>query len=171
MQIGSSLLTTLLIGWYVVSRGPAGSRRWREPVPLAFIAVLAVSAVMSYAYAKDEIISTAGVFYAAAAYAAMRALLALRPPAWAGALLIVVALAVSSAWAIRSAGLHLRLRHGAFEARAGWAYVLCADVARTGRRTRTRCASSRRMREEALMQPTMAPAMLPRWTDRWWGED
>ena len=89
VQIGSSLLTTVLVAWYVFSRGPSGSRRWREPVPLTFFAVLAVSALMSYAYAKDEIISTAGVFYAVAAYAAMRALLALRPPAWAGALLMV----------------------------------------------------------------------------------
>ena len=93
-------------------------------VPLTLIAVVAVSALMSYAYAKDEIISTAGVFYAVAAYAALRAVFDLRPPAWAGALLIVFALVVSSLWAVRSAGLHLRLRHGAFEARAGWAYVL-----------------------------------------------
>jgi hypothetical protein len=34
VQIASSLLTTALIAWYVFSRGPTGSRRWREPVPL-----------------------------------------------------------------------------------------------------------------------------------------
>jgi hypothetical protein len=28
-----------------------------------------------------------------------------------------------------------------------------------------------RMRDEALMQPTIAPALLPHWTERWWGED
>jgi hypothetical protein len=28
-----------------------------------------------------------------------------------------------------------------------------------------------RMRDEALMQPTIARALLPRWTEQWWGED
>ena len=171
VQMASSLLTTVLVAWYAFSRGPTGSRRWREPVPLSFLAVLAVSALMSYAYAKDEIISTAGVFYAAAAYVALRALFALRPPAWAGALLIVIALAVSSAWAIRSAGLHLRLRHGAFEARAGWAYVLWPTSRATWPKDAHTLQIVSRMREEALLHPTVAPAMLPKWTELWWGED
>ena len=171
VQIASSLLTTVLVAWYAFSRGPTGSRRWREPVPLSFLAVLAVSALMSYAYAKDEIISTAGVFYAAAAYVALRALFALRPPAWAGALLIVVALAVSSAWAVRSAGLHLRLRHGAFEARAGWAYVLWPTSRAAWPKDAHTLRIVSRMREEALLHPTVAPAMLPKWTESWWGED
>ena len=171
VQIASSLVTTVLIAWYAFSRGPTGSRRWREPVPLTFLAVLVVSALMSYAYAKDEIISTAGVFYAVAAYVAVRALFALRPPAWAGALLIVVALAVSSAWAIRSAGLHLRLRHGAFEARSGWAYVLWPTSRASWPKDAHTLQVVSRMREEALLHPTVAPAMLPKWTELWWGED
>jgi hypothetical protein len=171
VQIASSLLTTALIAWYVFSRGPAGSRRWREPVPLTFMAVLAVSALMSYAYAKDEIISTAGVFYAVAAYAALRAVFDLRPPTWAGALLVVFALAVSSLWAVRSAGLHLRLRHGAFEARAGWAYVLSPTARANWPKDAHTLRVVSRMREEALLRPTAAPAMLPKWTELWWGED
>jgi hypothetical protein len=171
VQIASSLLTTALIGWYVFTRGASGARRWREPVPLAFFAVLAVSALMSYAYAKDEIVSTAGVFYAAAAYVAVRAVLALRPPVWAGALLIVVALAVSSAWALRSAGLHLRLRHGAFEARTGWAYVLWPTKRDGWPKDAHTLKVVSKMREEALLRPTVAQAMLPKWTESWWGED
>ena len=171
IQIASSLLTTALIAWYAVSRGSTGSRRWREPAPLTFFAVLAVSALMSYAYAKDEIISTAGVFYAAAAYVALRALFAVRPPVWAAALLIVIVLAVSSAWAIRSAGLHLRLRHGAFEARSGWAYVLWPASRASWPKDPHTLQVVSKMREEALLHPTVAPAMLPRWTELWWGED
>lgn len=171
VQIASSVLTTVLVAWYVFSRGPAGIRRWREPVPLTFFAVLAVSALMSYAYAKDEIISTAGVFYAGAAYVALRAVFAVRPPAWAGALLVVVALAVSGAWAIRSAGLHLRLRHGAFEARSGWAYVLWPTKREAWPKDAHTLRVVARMREEALLHPTVAPAMLPKWTELWWGED
>ena len=171
VQIASSLLTTVLVGWYVSSRGPTGARRWRDPVPLTFFAVLVVSALMSYAYAKDEIISTAGVFYAVAAYVALRALFDARPPSWAGVALIVVALAVSSAWAIRSAGLHLRLRHGAFEARAGWAYVLWPTKPDAWPKDPHTLRVVSRMREEALLHRTVAPAMLPRWTELWWGED
>jgi hypothetical protein len=171
VQIASSLLTTLLVAWYVFSRGPTGSRRWRDPVPLTFFAVLAVSALISYAYAKDEIISTAGVFYAVVAYTALRALLTVRLPARAGVLVILLALAVSSAWAIRSAGLHLRLRHGAFEARAEWAYVLRPTSPSRWPKDAHALRVVSRMRDEALLHPTVAPAMLPRWTELWWGED
>jgi hypothetical protein len=170
VQIGSSLLTSLLIAWYMFKRGPSGARRWGEPAVVTFFVVLGVSALMSYAYAKDEIISTAGVFYAIAAYTALRDLLDARPPAWVGAVLVVVALAVSSAWAVRSAGLHLRLRHGAFEARTEWAFLSPLAEATWPKDTHTRQVVSR-MRDEALLQPTVTPAMLPKWTDLWWGED
>jgi hypothetical protein len=171
VQIGSSLLTTLLIGWYMFSRGASGSRRWGEPAVLTFFVVLGVSALMSYAYAKDEIISTAGVFYAVVVYVALRALLDALPPAWVGAALVVAALAVSSAWAVRSAGLHLRLRHGAFEARTEWAYILSPLAQATWPKdAHTRRVVSR-MRDEALLYPTVTPAMLPKWTELWWGED
>jgi hypothetical protein len=207
VQIGSSILMSVLIAWYILTRGPSGTsgphppkeyesqrasdcdltaatterpgvrreghttKRWREPAPLTFLAVLAVSALMSYAYAKDEIMSTAGVFYALAAYTAMRGLLALRPPIWIGVLLVVLSLAASSAWAIRSAGLHLRLRHGAFEARAEWAYIL-SPMGRANWPTDAHTLQVvSRMRQEALLQPTITPALLPRWTEQWWGED
>jgi hypothetical protein len=171
VQIGSSVLTTMLIAWYVCSRSPTGRRRWREPVPLTGFVVLGASAFLSYAYTKDEIISSAGVFYALAAYTAVRGLLEARPPAWFGVPLVVVVLAVSSAWAVRSAGLHLRLRHGAFEARAGWAYVLSPVTPATWPKDpHTRQVVSR-MRDEALLHATVAPAMLPKWTELWWGED
>jgi hypothetical protein len=171
VQIGSSLLTSLLIAWYVFSRGPSGSRRWREPVVLTFFAVLGVSALMSFAYAKDEIVSAAGVFYAVAAYMAARELLAVRPPSWVGALLVVVCLAGSSAWAVRSAGLHLRLRHGAFESRAEWAYILSPLLPATWPKDPHTRQVVARIRDEVLLHPTVAPAMLPKWTESWWGED
>jgi hypothetical protein len=171
VQIGSSLLTSLLIAWYMCTRGPSGQRRWREPTSLTFFAVIGASAALSYAYAKDEIISTAGVFYALAAYAAVRGLIAIRPPPWIAGLLVILSLAVSAAWATRSGGLHLRLRHGAFEARAGWAYVLSPLAPATWPKdTHTRQVVAR-MREEALLHPTVAPALLPKWTELWWGED
>jgi len=180
VQIGSSLLTSLLIAWYAFSRAPSGARRWREPAVLTLAVVVAVSALMSYAYAKDEIISTAGVFYAVAAYVSLRSLIdassvgaAFRRPAatWAGGLLVVIALAVSSAWAIRSAGFHFQLRRAAFDARAEWAYILSPTAPQTWPKDpHTRQVVSR-MRQEALLHPTATPAMLPKWTELWWGED
>ena len=171
LQIGSSLLTSLLIAWYALGKDEQGRRRWREPVPVAFMTTLVVSAAMSYAYSKDEIVSTAGVFYALAAFWALRALLARRPPAWLAPVLIVVALTVSSAWATRAVGLHLKLRHGAFEARSEWAYVLHPAARESWPSDARTLRVVSRMRDEALMQPTIAPALLPRWTEQWWGED
>jgi hypothetical protein len=160
-----------VIAWYVLSRGPSGSRRWGEPAALTFLVVLGMSALMSYAYAKDEIMSTAGVFYAVAAYTAMRGLLDLRPRAWIGLLLLVLSIALGTAWAIRTAGFHLRLRHGAFEARAEWAYILSPMATATWPKDPHTLRVVSRMREEALLQRTITPALLPRWTERWWGED
>ena len=171
VQIGSSILTSIVIAWFAFSRGPSGSRRWRDPALLTFIIVLGLSALMSYAYSKDEIMSAAGVFYALAAYTAVRALIDIRPPAWVSALLVLIVVSVGSAWAIRSAGLHLRLRHGAFEARAEWAYILSPMAPATWPKdAHTRQVVSR-MRDEALLHPTVTPAMLPKWTESWWGED
>jgi hypothetical protein len=180
VQIGSSLFTSALIAWYVFGRGPSGRRRWREPVALVFLTLLGVSALMSYTYAKDEILSAAGVFYAIAAVAAARALFDLllrraepsrRTSSWRAALVVLVALSVSSAWAIRSAGLHLRLRHGAFEARTAWASVLYPTNRASWPTDAHTLQVVSRMRDEVLIQRTVAPAMLPRWTERWWGED
>ena len=171
LQIGSSLLTSLLIAWYALGKDEQGRRRWREPVPVAFMTTLAVSAAMSYAHSKDEIVSTAGVFYALAAFWALRALLARRPPAWLAPVLIVVALTVSSAWATRAVGLHLKLRHGAFEARSEWAFVLYPAARESWPSDARTLRVVSRMRDEALMQPTIARALLPRWTEQWWGED
>src|SRR4030095_1856269 len=115
---------TLLIGWYAMGRDPqSGRRRWREPILLVFVTVLVANALMSYVYAKDEVISAAGVFYALAAFQALRACAArpLRP--WIAPVVVIAALSLSAAWAIRSVGLHLKLRQGAYDARTDWAFV------------------------------------------------
>jgi len=171
VQIGSSLLTSALIAWFMIGRGASGSRRWRDPISLVFLVLLVANAIMSYSYAKEEVVSAAGVLYAVMACVAARALLAHRPPVWLAGPIIAVALAVSSAWAIRSIGLHLKLRHGAFDARSQWASVFYpTNPASWPAEGHTRQIVER-MREEALMQRTIAPAMLPRWTEQWWGED
>jgi hypothetical protein len=171
VEIGSSLLTTALMIWYMARRGASGRRRWREPVPMVFMALLAANAAMAYAYSKNEIISAAGVFYAVLAYMALRELLVHAPASRYAIATGVILLVLSTAWTIRATGLHLRLRHGAFEARAGWAYVLYPNARdRWPADPHTRRVIAR-MREESILQPTIAPALLPRWTESWWGAD
>jgi hypothetical protein len=172
IEIGSSLVTSLFIAWYVFGRSSdTGRRRWREPLPLVFLVVLAANAMLGYAYAKNEIISTAGVFYAVIAYAAFRELLTRQLPRWRAVPIAVLLLAVSCAWATRSAGLHLRLRHGAFEARAGWAFVLSPSARDHWPKDPHTFRVETRMREESILESTIAPALLPKWTEWWWGED
>jgi hypothetical protein len=172
LQIGSSILTSLLIAWYALGRDErSGRRRWREPVPLVFLTILASSALMSYAYAKDEIISTAGVFYALAACVSIRALAARPWRPWLVPAVAVAVVCVSAAWSMRSVGLHLKLRHGAFEARSEWTYILSPETrANWPQDAHTRRVVGR-MRDEALLQPTITPALLPHWTEEWWGAD
>jgi hypothetical protein len=123
-DIGTSLVATAVVVWYLRRRRPPdGRRRWRDPEPLAMIAVLVGSAILSYAYAKSEIMSAAGVFYALVVYLAVRELAEVfitktRP---SRRVVIVLAIAfVSTAWAWRAMGLQYRLQRGAFEARSEW---------------------------------------------------
>ena len=139
-DIGTSLVATGIVVWYMSRRrAHDGRRRWRDPAPLTLLAVLAGSAVLSYAYAKSEIMSAAGVFYALVVYLAVReladVLVRLKPDptnsvgsipgnsvgsAFRRTLVVVLALLVSSAWGFRAMGLQYRLQRGAFEARSEW---------------------------------------------------
>jgi hypothetical protein len=123
-DIGTSVVATAVVVWYLRRRRPPdGRRRWRDPTPLAMIAVLVGSAVLSYAYAKSEIMSAAGVFYALVVYLAVRELAEVLIIKTQPSLRVVVVLAmtfVSAAWAWRAMGLQYRLQRGAFEARSEW---------------------------------------------------
>jgi len=123
-DMGTSLVTTAVVVWYLSRRRPPdGRRRWRDPAPLAMIAMLLGSAVLSYAYAKSEIMSAAGVFYALVVYLAVRELVEVLITKAQPSLRVVVVLAiafVSTAWAWRAMGLQYRLQRGAFEARSEW---------------------------------------------------
>ena len=140
-DIGTSLVATAVVVWYLARRRPPdGRRRWRDPEPLAMIAVLAGSAILSYAYAKSEIMSAAGVFYALVVYLGVRELAEVlvrlkpdptNPPgsafgrhavgaAFRRTIAIILVLFVSTAWAWRAVGLQYRLQRGAFEARSEW---------------------------------------------------
>ena len=131
-DIGTSLVATGIVAWYLMRRrAPDGRRRWRDPAPMAMLVTLLGSAVLSYAYAKSEIMSAAGVFYALVVSLAVRelaeVLVRLKPDptsdvrtAFRRTAVVVLVFFVSTAWGWRAMGLQYRLQRGAFEARSEW---------------------------------------------------
>jgi hypothetical protein len=126
----SSVITTAVIGWFILTR----VRRWRashiddaDRICVVSVAVLVANAAMSYGYTKDEIMSPGGVFYALAAFVAMRELLVWigRQPRvrWKGAVCGFALAAASTGWAVRTVGLHYQTQMMAFAVRNEWVYV------------------------------------------------
>jgi hypothetical protein len=170
VEMGSSILTTGLILWYACGRGASGSRRWREPDVLVFAAIVVANACLTWAYVKNEIVSTAGVFYALAAGAAMRELLS-RSRVTMSVPIALALFVLGSAWAIRDVGLHFKLRHSAFVARSEWAYVLSpAHREDWPADERTRAIVSR-LKQEAVSIQGPPPALMPEWAEDWFGEE
>jgi hypothetical protein len=172
-DIGTSLVATAVVVWYLARRRPPdGRRRWLDPAPMALLATLAGGAVLSYAYAKSEIMSAAGVFYALVACLAVRelaeVLMTKTRPSMRIAV-VFVALFVSTAWAWRAMGLQYRLQRGAFEARNEWVLRMPPfseppvplSVARL----------TPRLRDEALHRGRTNPYLLWPPYARLWGEN
>jgi hypothetical protein len=128
---------------------------------------------MCYAYAKDEIMSVAGVFYAAVVFcAAAEALNALHRRSLGPLIVPVLAVALlgSGAWAFRSLGLHYKLLHAGYSARAEW--VLRMPPFRpVARRDRASVELADRLRQDVLLRARVNPRMLPGWTAAYWGAE
>jgi hypothetical protein len=178
LSIASSVATTLLM----IGTAIAWLTRWRRnrggldrPARLAIVAVLVMGAnvALSFSYAKDDIIALAGVFYALAAYAAVRAFLAY---AQAGGLvraaaISVMVLALASAWAMRSSGVHHVMNEHAFRTRNDWA-ELPLRWQQEGRwpKKPEQLALIEQLRTDALESPVPNPQMLPEWRGQWYGD-
>jgi hypothetical protein len=174
IQIGASLFATGLLMAYVVARVRAGVRR---PVTLAdrhtliFALVLAANAAMSYVYTKDEIMSTAGAFYALPVAGAAVHFLRLWPDRvrsrQATAAVCLVCLLGSAAWAMRAAGVHHVLRSQAFVQRNDWTR-LDRTWSRDGNWERYRAQEPlvRELQREAISTRVVNPRFEPRWMER-----
>jgi len=161
IEVTTSAAATALIAWYVLGRRrPEGARRYREPVPLAACAVLVASAGLSYAYAKSEIMSSAGVLYALTAYAAAaEALPAMtRKPLTTVIPALAVIAVICGGWGVRSVGLQYKLQRAAFEARREWVLRMPPYRLSPSRLARL----TPRLRQEALLRSRANPLMLPR---------
>jgi hypothetical protein len=174
LNVASSALTTLAMVLMAVRRRRAWMARQFTPSDQLLIvagAVIAANASISYAYTKDETMSVAGVFYAVAAFAAMREAIA-----WAAhrrwpARLIVAALllGVGSAWAWRAVGLQYNLRWVTYYVGEEWVTV---DQWLADQNSTPRTAEGRQLvehlRADAIDRYRSQRAFLPRWAERWY---
>jgi hypothetical protein len=170
-DIGTSLVATAVVGWYLARRRPPdGRRRWRDPAPLTMLAVVVGSAILSYAYAKSEIMSAAGVFYALVVYLAVRELAEVLVRLTVGrAIVLALVLFVSTAWAWRAMGLQYRLQRGAFEARSEW--VLRLPPFNPAPVPPAEARLTPRLLDEALHRGRTNPFLLWPPYARLWGEN
>jgi len=117
--------------------------------------------------------STAGVFYALAAFHAFRTAIAYSPAAprlLAGVLIGTMAI-TNSGWAIRSAGLHHVLRLQAYRQRGDWA-LLPSRLAAQGKPFEAAPGASivRSLRTQALALPAPNPEVRSDWPENLWGD-
>ena len=168
--VSSLVLSLVILGYARASMGrPVAS--WAAETRMAGLAlvVLVVSALLCATYIKDEIVSTAGVFYALAAYVAIRRLFDVSTAggvrgAIAGACIVIASLL----WGFRTVGTHYELRRTAFVTRNDW--VLDATAPSGDRVSADDRARFSRLRGDALRHRVTSPAFLPQWGERYWIE-
>jgi hypothetical protein len=169
----SSAATTALLIWYA-TRLPKNRSAWSDAQRMfvAACAAIIVNAAFNAVYIKDEIMSPAGLFYAVATFVATRALLERLPRGRSAAASLVTFFLTANAalWTFRAVGVHYQLRYDAFKTRNDWVEVLRPDKHDAWPRDPDELALTRRIRTEAISQPTTSPSFMPRWADRYWVE-
>ena len=174
IHITSSVLLSLLIfgyGWRRLDRRPWHWHHDQQVLALGAL-VIFVSAGLCITYIKDDIISTAGVFYALLAYLAVRSLLeaARNSPHHSRVVLAALWLLVSAPlWSFRVLGTHYQLSRTAFNTRNDWALDTRALTAASAASPED-ASLVNRIRREALRRPLINPAFLPRWGEEYWIE-
>ena len=168
--VSSLALSLVILGYARASMGRAVSS-WAPETRVAGLAlvVLVVSALLCATYIKDEIVSTAGVFYALAAYVAIRRLFDVATAGGVqGAIAAACIVIASLLWGFRTVGTHYELRRTAFVTRNDWVLDASspsgADVSADDR---TRFS---KLRADALRHRVTSPAFLPQWGERYWIE-
>jgi hypothetical protein len=174
INIGSSLATTALIMWYGVTHLRGRRAAWSDSDRMFVVAtaVMVVNAALTANYIKDEIMSVGGLFYAVAAFIAIRALLETIPRRreLASALIALLLMADGGLWAFRAIGVHYVLRYHAFTTRNDWVEVLSPDKQDDWPTDPRELAITRRIRDEVIPRRVASPSFMPRWADRYWVE-
>lgn len=174
INVISSTATTALLIWYAVARLPRKRSAWSD-ADRTFVAACAafiVNGAFNAVYIKDEIMSPGGLFYAIAAFVAVRGLVESLParPFATASLGAVFLATIATLWTFRTAGMHYQLRYDAFVARNDWVEVLRPDRHDDWPRDADELALIRHIRAEAIGRRTTSPSFLPRWADRYWVE-
>jgi hypothetical protein len=179
LTVLSSVAMTLTMVWAAMQwwRERAGGRESAlgRSGRLAMIAVviLVANAALSFSYAKDDIIAVAGVFYAFASFAAVRTALEYAEVGGLvrGGLVSVILLALASAWAMRSSGVHHVMNELAFRSRNDWAELPMRwqQEGRWPKEPQPR-ALIERLRDQALQAEVPNPQMMPEWRSQWYGD-
>ena len=174
LAVGASLAMTLLILVAAIAmwRRRRQLERSDRLVIVAAIVVMA-NAVLAFSYAKDDIVTIAGVFYAIAAYTAIRrAVVYARSGGLVRAVVVSAALLpLAAAWAVRSSGVHHVVNEHAFRTRNDWA-SLPVEWHREGRwpSDPRQLRLIETLRNDALQSPMPNPNQLPEWRSRWYGD-
>lgn len=171
--LSSAALTMAMIGAAVWRWWRGGGLDKTERIAIVAVLVVLANAILSFSYAKDDIVALAGVFYALAAFVAMRAILecAQSGGLLRAAILSAAVLALGSAWAMRSSGVHFVTNEHAFRVRNDWA-ELPLRWQHDGRwpKDAKPLALIQALRNDALSSPVPNPQLAPEWKERWYGD-
>ena len=171
VNVVSSLAASLLIARFAWTRRHVWRTRTfdrRDQLVALFGIVLLANAAISYAYTKDVIVSPAGMFFAAALFAAgvdavdrlsrPGAARAARAMAWA--FLAVL----SCGWAVRTVGLHAALSETSAKVRDEWAYVDEFMVRWGFSESDSRAvALKRHLQDDAIVRHPAKPSIRQEW--------
>ena len=167
--VASTVLATAIVCRFAWRRRQAWMERRLEradQLVLLFVCVLLVNAAISYAYTKDVIMSPAGLFFAAAVYAAVCDLVATPSRStWRGLGVVVMVALLSTTWALRAVGLHAALAASARQVRAQGAYVDDLIAMRSyGELSPHALALKQQLQDDAVIRHPARPPLRETWT-------
>ena len=172
IALASSVVTTSVIAYAALQRWRTRTFDDNTRYIVMFAAVLAANATLSFAYAKDEIMLPAGIFYALAAYAGSRvvfeSMAAPRSAVVAGAVAALLVV-TSTGWTVRAAGVAYFQRSQAFKHRGDWG-ELAGERHRAGQPGPSSDADLliNQLRDDALAAAVPNPRFEPRWLRLVW---
>ena len=172
IEVGSSLLTTAVMMWFVARRWRVWFRREFDHYDRLFLVsmgVIVANAVIIYPYVKIVTMSTADMFYALAMVPALRCLmleLSTRRLAFRrGVVLCAVLAAISVGWTVRGASFFVDLTRAGGSYQRTWRALTGAPSVSVSPMDSRQAAVIEQVRQqmEALRVPSLE--LAPRWLD------
>lgn len=174
--VGSSAATTAVIAYLVIARlrERVNVRNLPDDLRMAIVAgaVVLGNALFCIVYVKDEVMSTAGVFYALAAALATRFVITrMSLASWHPvplAAMVTLLLTMGLVWNGRALSLHYRLYATSVATRVEWADVHAwLEQQRAVPGTDDGRLLVERLRADAARRPVRHARFAPRWVGQW----